>query len=419
MENRKFGAIPSPKDVRDYRIVCKSNANFPKRFELKMPEVKDQGLVGSCVAHAISTVIEYFSRAQEDNYSKMSVGYIYGNRTNSDHKDVGMVTSLAIKSACEYGDVPEGLFPYNFEVPVIIDKFEEALDNLYERGTPNRLSTYFRCDRVEEIKTALMKNSPVIMAMKWYSDIYVDDLAVIRTSALDSDPSTTYHCMVIYGWDERGWLVQNSWGTGWGFNGRGILPYHTPIYEAYGVTDEISQKIKLKQLEKSNNELSANIIQLKDEIDSLIVDVEDLTENKESLEEQINEKENAYHAKIQELTEQLAQSENTIENQTFDINSLMANINELNETSSSLLADVNLLSKEKASLEEKIKEVTAMLYDVTEQLAVSQETIEKQKAEIEMMSNELIEVKKPYNSTLGQFVAKILNLIINAVNNKN
>jgi len=416
MEYRNFGAIPSPKDVRDYRIVCASNATFPKRFELKMPEVKDQGLVGSCVAHAISTVIEYFSRIQDDNYSKMSVGYIYGNRTNSEHKAEGMVTSLALKSVCKYGDVPEGMFPYNFEVPDIIDRFEDAVDDLYDRGTPNRLSTYFSCYREEEIKTALMKNSPVIMAMKWYSDIYVDDLAVIRTAALDNDPSTTYHCMVIYGWDERGWLVQNSWGTGWGFNGRGILPYHIPIYEAYGVTDEISQNLRLKQLEASNNELNTNIIQLNYKINSLICDVEKLTSNKKVLEEQIVEKENAYRATLQEITDKLVQSENTVENQTIDINNLMASINELSANGDALMADIDALSTEKITLEVKLAEVTTALHNVTEQLAASQNMVEKQRAEIEKLSNTLIEIKRPYDSAVGQVLAKIFNFVLNLVN---
>ena len=60
---KAFGAIPSPIDIRDYRgVACAVKQDFPKEFELEMPEVKNQGSVGSCVAHAISTVVEYFSR---------------------------------------------------------------------------------------------------------------------------------------------------------------------------------------------------------------------------------------------------------------------------------------------------------------------------------------------------------------------
>ena len=46
--------------------------------------------------------------------------------------------------------------------------------------------------------------------------------------------------MVIYGWNTKGWLVQNSWGTFWGNQGRFILPYSVPMKETWGVTDELS-----------------------------------------------------------------------------------------------------------------------------------------------------------------------------------
>ena len=43
------GAIFSPKDVRDYKAMCATAAEFPKEFKLDMVRVKNQGSVGSCV----------------------------------------------------------------------------------------------------------------------------------------------------------------------------------------------------------------------------------------------------------------------------------------------------------------------------------------------------------------------------------
>jgi C1A family cysteine protease len=34
---------------------------FPKEFELKLRGVKGQGSVGSCVAHSLASVIEYYN----------------------------------------------------------------------------------------------------------------------------------------------------------------------------------------------------------------------------------------------------------------------------------------------------------------------------------------------------------------------
>lgn len=254
MYQKAFGAIPSPKDVRDYRIACASSIIFPTEFELEMPRVKNQGLVGSCVAHAISTVVEYFSHLQGDESKEMSVGYIYGNRTNTDHKDSGMIVRFAIAATCEYGDIVRTQFPYNEEPPSIIEKFQEKVIKLFPKSYPHRFSSYYKCENATEIKTALMKKTPVIMAMEWYEDIKVVD-GIIQTNC--KKPAGG-HCVVIYGWNEKGWKIQNSWGTSWGNRGRAILPYNVPIVEAWGVIDEISEnqtKLRIAELEKASTEL--------------------------------------------------------------------------------------------------------------------------------------------------------------------
>jgi C1A family cysteine protease len=233
-----FGALVSKKDVRDYRISCASApTEFPKEFELKMPKVKFQGSVSSCVAHAISTTVEYFNSLQENDNEEMSVGYIYGNRTNTNHTGSGMYVREAIAATCKYGDVKHTLFPYNEEVPEIIEKFNAVSKELFEKGEPNRFTSYYRLYTADEIKTSLMKNGPVVFAMPWYKDIRIINDAIITSQDTDAG----YHCMVIYGWDERGWKIQNSWSEQWANNGRAILPYDVKIAEAWGVIDTLTR----------------------------------------------------------------------------------------------------------------------------------------------------------------------------------
>ena len=234
---QSLGALFSKKDVRDYKIDCASApVEFPAEFELAMPKVKDQGSVGSCVAHSIATVIEYFNNLQQNNNEEMSVGYIYGNRTNTTHTNPGMYTRDAIAATCKYGDVPKTLFPYNEEVPDIIEKFNNQSDELFSKGQPNRFTSYYRLYTDNEIKTSLMKNGPVIFAMKWYGDIEVVD-GVISTSQKDDGGG---HCMVIYGWNEQGWKIQNSWSERWANDGRAILPYNVKLKEAWGIIDTLT-----------------------------------------------------------------------------------------------------------------------------------------------------------------------------------
>lgn len=230
------GALFSKIDVRDYKLVASAmQEEFPKEFVLDMPKVKNQGRINSCVAHSISTVIEYHNIVQNNDNTEMSVGYIYGNRTGTIWFGQGMYTRDAIATTCKYGDVIKNKFPYNEETPKIIDKFNAVELELFDEGTPNRFSTYYRVKTVREIKSALMKHGPVIFAIPWYDDIKVVN-GIIKTN-MKTDSGG--HCMVIYGWNENGWLIQNSWGKTWGKNGRAILPYEIPIREAYGITDTI------------------------------------------------------------------------------------------------------------------------------------------------------------------------------------
>ena len=236
------GAIFSPKDVRDYQAVYTAAAvEFPKEFELKMVRVKNQGFVGSCVAHSLSEVIEYFNNKQKNDNTEMSVGYIYGNRETSFHKGSGMVTRDALKAIMKYGDVPKKDFPHNIEVPYVINEYEKVKDNLFEKSYPYRISSYAKLNSDNDVKQALMKNGPVVMAMDWYNDMKVKN-GVLTT---EKKGVAGGHCMVIYGWNEQGWKVQNSWGEYWGNNGCCIIPYDIEIREKWAVIDNIIEDMDI------------------------------------------------------------------------------------------------------------------------------------------------------------------------------
>ena len=238
------GAIFSGYDARDYKLVyTASGAEFPKEFELKMRGIKNQGAVGSCVAHSLASIIEYYNYTQTNDPSEMSVGYIYGNRNTSDYKDSGMIMRDALEVVRRYGDVKNDLFPYNREVPEMIELYEQQGKKLFKHGYPNRISQYARVTSINAIKSALMAGNPVLMAMCWFADMEVVD-GVLTTEFKGYDGG---HCMFIYGWDERGWKVQNSWGEDWGDHGCMIVPYTIPIEEVWTLTDNVIENTKLKK----------------------------------------------------------------------------------------------------------------------------------------------------------------------------
>jgi C1A family cysteine protease len=228
------GALFSKPDVRDYKAKAKSH-EIPDEFELDMPKIKNQGAVGSCVAHALSTIVEYFNEKETGSYEEMSTGYIYGNRRLSVYEGEGMYMRDAVCTVTKYGDVPNSYFPVNVEVPYAIEKFEKEFDNIHTVGYHFKFAEYFRLKDELAIKACIMENGPVVLSMYWYDDIRVIN-GVMFTRCVKTR-NTGGHCMVIYGWNEIGWKVQNSWGRGFGDDGNVVIPYDVQLQEVWGIKD--------------------------------------------------------------------------------------------------------------------------------------------------------------------------------------
>ena len=240
-EVRSFGAIYSPKDVRDYKLVATAApTELPEEFQLDMVRIKNQGSVGSCVAHSLSEVIEFFNKKQFNHNYVMSTNFIYGNRRTSEHTGHGMVIRDALKAVQKYGDIRATKFPGNTETPQVIDDFEANFDSLKDEAYKSRISTYVRLTGVDQIKSFLVNHGPVVIGMNWYSDYKVNPHGYL-TSTYDESKIVGGHCMVIYGWTKLGWLIQNSWGDTWGTKGTCLYSFDktSMIREAWGVTDEV------------------------------------------------------------------------------------------------------------------------------------------------------------------------------------
>lgn len=227
-----FGALISPYDIRDYKInkVAKS-VSFPEEYELPYtPEVKDQKSVNSCVAHVCASIAEYYENQQCEVIEELSPGYIYGVRY--DYKGEGMYLRDALKTLCDKGICKHSDFPYNKEVPEIIDLVNEA--NLTEDKLSHyRITKYFRCKTADDIKNAIMTFGPVMVSVPWYSDNKVQNDILIQGRVQSGN-----HALYLYGWNTDGFLSMNSWGKGWAEDGKCILPFNYPLNEAWGITDE-------------------------------------------------------------------------------------------------------------------------------------------------------------------------------------
>ena len=232
----KFGCIPSTYDSRDYTLsaAATKSSELPEEYicPLKMP-VKNQGQVGSCVAHATSSILEYHALPAQ----KLSTNFIYGLQKCLFNKETeGMMLRDACKIAADYGDMLLEDCPGNTEVPGCFSVAEEALNNQEKRARASeyRILKYFLCLSNKDIKHALYNYGPVLASVKWYNTFKVNKEGILEGT---QKGDYGYHAIVIYGYTKDGFLCQNSWGSTWGNNGRFILPYTIKVREARGFVD--------------------------------------------------------------------------------------------------------------------------------------------------------------------------------------
>jgi C1A family cysteine protease len=230
--DKYLGCHLSPVDLRDYKIACASSDIIPEKFELDvLPNVKNQGSVSSCVAHASASILEYYELLCGREH-KLSTNFIYGIQKHEFEREAtGMYLRDACKIISKYGDMLESDCPGNTEVPKCWDKAEKALaDETKKKNAESFLiKSYFTCDSNKAVKKALMNYGPVLASVYWYDSYQPDINGVLSTKKSGAKGG---HAFMIYGWDERGFKCQNSWGRLWGKSGRFILPYEIPLKEA-------------------------------------------------------------------------------------------------------------------------------------------------------------------------------------------
>lgn len=231
----EFGCKLSTYDARDYKLKSGvSNNDIPDSYScpLKAP-VKNQGSVSSCVAHAVSSILEYHAVP----YTKLSTNFIYGIQKELFNREgKGMMLRDACKIAADYGDMTLEDCPGNTEVPKCYDIASSAMDDEHKVANAYnyRILKYFLCLSNKDIKYALYNYGPVLASIKWYDTFRVDkDGTLVGEQSGDYG----YHAVMVYGYTPDGFWCQNSWGKYWGKGGRFFVPNDIKFREARGFVD--------------------------------------------------------------------------------------------------------------------------------------------------------------------------------------
>lgn len=200
---RKYGALLSPTDLRDFRVASSvTNVELPEEFRLNSTTIKDQGAVNSCVAHTLSEMLE---NRYKKNYS---TGWIYGYRPEGYYQGSGMYTRDALKTLNKVGAVENDKFNYNIEMIEAKVKVDQDIDLLEEEASNLKIKAYARLYTEREIKSWLyIKNTPVPIAIAT-ENLVLDENAVIQIPKIYPNSG---HAILIIGWNDTGFIIQNSW----------------------------------------------------------------------------------------------------------------------------------------------------------------------------------------------------------------
>lgn len=230
------------KVVRHMRSTLKTS-KLPATVDLRAycSPVEDQGTLGACVAHASVGLLEYFERRAFGRHVDASRLFVYKVARNllGWKGDTGAYLRTGMQALVAFGAPPEKHWPYRESASAL-----DAEPTAFCYAFANRFRTveYYRLDPagrsapdvLTAVRTSLAAGLPVMFGFTAYSSIpVVGDGRVDIPFPKRGDRADGGHAVMCVGYDDSrkvdntkgALLIRNSWGSAWGDQGYGWLPY--------------------------------------------------------------------------------------------------------------------------------------------------------------------------------------------------
>jgi C1A family cysteine protease len=217
---------------QDRRALGKSLAPDLRAF---FPAVKCQGGLAASPAYACAALVEYFQRRIHGKSVDGSALFLYkmARQLERCRGDVGASLRTTLKALVRFGLPPITQSP---EIPANFDEVPPA--HLFAYSRDYESVAYFRLDRpvtapvqtLSLLKSCLVAGLPVAFGFTVCDNVSLDADIPFPSSF---ETVVGGQAVVAVGYDdkrrirsEKGAIrIRNSWGTGWGEDGYGWLPY--------------------------------------------------------------------------------------------------------------------------------------------------------------------------------------------------
>lgn len=185
--------------------------------------VRNQGNLGSGVGFAMAYTLEYFILKQLNVKVILSPLFIYYQARKIEGTvkvDAGAFIKDVIKVAQTIGIIDDESWPYKES------KFAVQPPKSTEKAIHYFVDDVARVKTLKQIKDAVSDFGPVIIGISLYDSFYKESSGLIKMPAR-KESIIGGHAICLVGFDDQKQLFKfkNCWGTEWGENGYGFIPY--------------------------------------------------------------------------------------------------------------------------------------------------------------------------------------------------
>ena len=220
------GWLPDRPDHRDVWALDKGE-DLPDRVDLpRMVRVENQGALGSCVANAVTSAMEYVYAEYGEHVELSRLALYYRARMFDgwEAADNGTYVRQAIKAAAMYGVPREESWPYQVSM-FAVDPRSCDLE-----ARKRRIVSYVHVQGLNGLRSMLAQGAPVVFGFSVPQSM-TDHAGASETGIVPlprkQERIVGGHAVLAMGYDDEREMVRfcNSWGLGWGDEGYGWIPY--------------------------------------------------------------------------------------------------------------------------------------------------------------------------------------------------